>query len=214
METKEVMSKAMRRRGAAMAILVVIIVLGGLVFILQKAGLLQRGIPDPNTEGIMPWTEWEARQKLASEDETETSSELFAKSLNYDGNLDVAGTDEPRGELQLFTGGGDVRGMWYGGYYNKRTMRQYELMNGDFSGKFYPGKKYVDENGNEDLSKQYFLCMGKFLMQETGEKIVRGIGGDIYVRGWVDDANMIDGKVFITSDNKNFHEFEFSGRGK
>ena len=205
-----------RRRGYAMIVLVVVIALGVLLFVLQKAGVLQRGPGDPNAEGIMPWTEWESRQKLEGEsaESDESAPALILGALKYDGNLRLVGTGEPRGEITIFIGGDFVGGGWYGGYHNSRTKRQYDLMNSGFSGKFYPDKKYVDEQGNEDASKRYFLCMGKFAMQETGKQIVRLIAGEIYVRGWMDEDNMLTGRVFITSDHKNYHEFEYSGKAK
>jgi hypothetical protein len=77
-----------------MIVLIVVIALGVLLFVLQKAGVLQRGPGDPNAEGIMPWTEWESRQKLEAEpvEEAESAPALLIGGLKYDGNLRLAGT--------------------------------------------------------------------------------------------------------------------------
>ena len=80
-----------RRRGYAIIVLIVVIALGVLLFVLQKVGVLERGPKDPNAEGIMPWTEWESRQKLEAEP-AESAPVLLTEGLNCDGNLRLAGT--------------------------------------------------------------------------------------------------------------------------
>ncbi len=115
-----------RRRGYAMIVLIVVIALGVLLFVLQKAGVLERGLKDPNAEGIMPWTEWGSRQKLEGKpvEADESAPALILGALKYDGNLRLVGTGEPRGEITIFIGGDFVGGGWYGGYHNSRTKRQ------------------------------------------------------------------------------------------
>jgi hypothetical protein len=101
-----------RKRGYAMIVLIVVIAMGVLLFVLQKVGVLQRGPGDPNAEGIMPWTEWESRQKLEAEpvEADESAPALLIGGLKYDGNLRLVGTGEPRGEITIFIGGDFVGG--------------------------------------------------------------------------------------------------------
>ena len=91
----------------------------------------------------------------------------------------------------------------------------YDITVASFSGDYYPDKKYVDDTGNEDPSKLYFLCAGEFQMQLTGKRIVKILVGEIYVRLWFDkDDDMLNGRLFITSNYKDYKEFEFRGRAR
>jgi hypothetical protein len=204
--------KEARRRGLAMIILVVIIALGILVFVLQKKGVFKRGPKDPNEEGIMPWTEWKLRQSaVGQESGTSAGEHREVGRLQYGGNALLAGSTEGRGQIKLYLTNDGVRGDWSGSYWGT-NKKQYDVTSCGFSGSYYPEKKYVDANGNEDPSQLYFLCAGEFYMMETGKQAVKIIGGEIYVRGWLGADNMIVGRAFITSDHKYYREFEFHGR--
>ncbi len=202
------------RGGYAMIILLVIIGLGVLLFILQKAGVFNPRPKDPNAPGITPWAEWKARQMLQAEEQETSVEQPQIEPLEFDGNLREPETGKPRGELRLFIGSRGVSGGWSGSYHIS-PEKQYDSISSGFSGKFHPDKKYIDEDGNEDPSKLYFLCMGEFQMQEVGKQIVRILTGEIYVRGWLDkDDNMLYGSIFITSNHKDYKEFEFKGSAR
>ncbi len=197
-----------------MVILIVIIGLGVLVFFLQKAGVFNPKPKDPNTPGIMPWAEWKARQMKQAESQSPPAEPNLIEILKLDGNVKEPQTGDPRGEIRLYVGSKGVSGGWYGRYH-KGPELQYDITGAGFAGSFYLDKKYVDEDGNENPSKLYFLCMGEFQMQETGRSIVKILSGEIYVRGWLDkDDNMLEGKIFITSNYKDYKEFEFKGRAR
>jgi hypothetical protein len=199
------------RGGYAMIILLVIIGLGVLLFILQKAGVFNPRPKDPNAPGIMPWDEWKARQMLRDEGQGEPAEQPDVKSLEFDGNLREPGAGKPRGELRLFISPRGVSGGWTGAYHTG-PEKMYDSISSGFSGEFHPDKKYTDEDGNEDPSKLYFLCGGEFQMQETGKQVVRVLVGEIYVRGWLDkNDNKLYGSIFITSNHKDYKEFEFKG---
>jgi hypothetical protein len=213
MRTKGPASDVRRRGGYALIILLVIIGLGVLLFILQKAGVFTGRPKDPNAAGIMPWTEWNIRERNQAQPQPTSDQQPQITSLQFDGNLKLAGARDPRGEIMMYLSAGSVSGGWYGSYH-KSAEKQYDISGSEFSGSFWPGKKYVDANGNEDPSKLYFLCKGNFQMQETGKQIVRVLTGEIYVRGWLDRQNMLTGSVFITSNYKDYQEFEFKGLAK
>jgi hypothetical protein len=201
------------RRGYALIILIVIIGLGVLLLVLKKAGVFNPRPKDPNTPGIMPWTEWKAREMLETGQESIPAEPNTTGSLEFDGNVRLPGTGEPRGEITLYIGARGVGGTWYGNYHLS-PEKQYDSISSGFSGKFHPDRKYVDEDGKEDPSKKYFLCKGAFQMQETGKQVVRVLTGEIYVRGWLDKDNMLTGSIFITSNYKDYKEFEFKGRAR
>jgi len=202
-----------RDRGYALIILLVVIGLGVLLFVLQKAGVFNPRPKDPNMPGITPWAEWNARQMLKSQSQSTSAESPLTTLIQLDGNVRLAGTGEPRGEINLYLGPGGVGGMWLGTYH-AGPEKQYDISGSGFSGEFYLDKKYVDEDGNEDPSKRYFLCKGEFQMQELGKQIVRVLTGEIYVRGWLDEENMLTGSIFITSNHKDYKEFTFKGRAR
>jgi hypothetical protein len=204
--------KAERNSGYVLIILIVIIGLGVLLFFLQKAGVFNPKPKDPNTPGIMPWAEWKARQMLQAQSQSTPAEPDLAVSLKFDGNVREPQTQKGRGEIELFISSSGVSGNWYGRYH-KGPEEQYDITGAGFAGSFYLDKKFVDEDGNEDPTKLYFLCMGEFQMQQTGRRIVKILSGEIYVRGWLDtDDNMLNGRIFITSNYKDYREFEFRGR--
>jgi len=199
-----------KNSGYALIILLVIIGLGVLVFVLQKTGVLARGPKDPNAEGIMPWAECKIRE--AKQEQSSSAEQPQINPMQFDGSVWAAGSrGEPRGEIEIYLSGESVGGSWGGGYHGSDN-KQYDITGSEFSGKFYPDKKYVDPNGNEDGSKRYFLCKGNFQMQQTGEQFVAVLTGEIYVRGWVGEDKIVSGNVFITSNHKDYKEFEFRGR--
>lgn len=195
-----------------MVILIVIIILGVILFFLQKAGMFNPKPQDPNTPGITPWAEWKARQMQQEQSQSQPAEPNLTGFFAFDGNVRDPETQKGRGEIKIYISSSGVNGNWYGRY-SKGPEEQYDITGSGFAGSFYPDKTLVDENGNEDPSKLYFLCMGEFQMQLTGRSIVKILSGEIYVRGWFDkDENMLKGRIFITSNYKDFKEYEFRGR--
>jgi len=205
-----------RNTGAAMIILLIIIVLGVTVFALQKAGVLKRRPADPNTVGILPWDEWKARQALEVEageiviDPNEIGWTI-GESLAFKGNLRYSEEKDGRGRILIIFGPGGVRGGWSGSYRNA-AGKLVDVQGGSaFSGRFYRDHT-ADIDGNEDPAKHYFLCKGEFNLMETGEQYVKFRAGDMYVRGWLDEnTKNANGTVFVTSNEKDFYEYDFAG---
>jgi hypothetical protein len=207
--------KKHKSSGYALIIMIVIIGLGVLLFFLQRAGVFNPRPKDPNTPGIMPWAEWKARQMLqAQSQQPEQAEPNIAGPLRFYGNATEPETNDGRGQIELYIGPQSASGNWSGTYY-KGPEEMYDITFASYDGSFYPDKKYVDENGNEDPSKLYFLCVGEFQMQLTRGQTVQILVGEIYVRLWLDkDDNILDGRLFLTSNYKDYKEFTFRGRAR
>lgn len=196
------------RAGSAIVGLIIVIVLVVIVFSVKR--YLASTNKDPNVEGIMPWKEWKIRHKDQSEN-TLTQPEIPGEFKSFDGNVRLAGGKDGRAEIGINISGGSVTGRWYGSYFKSRDV-SVDIISSNFAGEFHADRKYIDENGQEDPSKHYFLAKGNFLAQQTKKSSVKNMAGDIYVRGWYDGEKIITGEVHITSNEKYFENFEYSCR--
>lgn len=209
------MKTAVRRNsGAAMIILLVIIVLGVAVFALQKAGVFKRRPGDPNAAGILPWDEWKSRQALALEAgeiviDPNVIGWAATEPLAIKGNMHYGEDKDGRGQILIVFGPGGASGGWSGTYHNA-TGKLVDVQGGsEFLGRFYRDHT-TDIDGNEDPAKHYFLCKGQFTLMETGEQYVKFRAGDMYVRGWLDEnTKKANGIVYVTSNEKDFYEYDF-----
>jgi hypothetical protein len=168
--------------------------------------------PDPDTaKDLTPWTEWRLREK--SEKPVPPISDKQAKipgTIKFDMIARLPGTTDSRGELALAIGSeGQIIGNWSGTYSNDKKDN-FDVQNGRFDGKVYPGKIYEDEKGR-DPSKLYFLGKGNFMMHKTSAdaKEYRIVDGDIYARGWLNPDLSVAGEIIITSDEKYSQAFAF-----
>ena len=122
----------------------------------------------------------------------------------------LPGTENSRGELTLSIGSeGQMYGNWSGTYSNDKKDI-FDVQGGRFDGKVFPGKIYQVDNNN-DPSKLYFLGKGTFMAHKTSAdaKQYNIIGGDIYVRGWLNPDLSVAGEIIITSDEKYSQTFSF-----
>ncbi len=210
MRNKKLFPESKSRRGNAIIGLIVVLLLVGLVYGLQR--YRKSHTPDPDTaQDLTPWKEWQLREK--SEKPVPPISDKQAKipgAIKFDVIARLPGTENSRGELALFVGPeGQIGGNWSGSYSNDKKD-SFDVQNGRFDGKVYPGKIYQDEKG-EDPSKLYFLGKGKFMAHKTSAnaKQFHIIGGDIYARGWLNPDLSVAGEIIITSDEKYAETFSF-----
>lgn len=211
MRNRELFPESKSRRGNAIIGLIVVLLLVGLVYGVQR--YMKSHTPDPDTaKDLTPWKEWRLREK--SEKPLPPISEKQAKipgAIKFDVIARLPGTDNPRGELTLFVGSeGQISGNWSGSYFNDKKD-SFDVQGGRFDGKVYPGKIYQDEKG-QDPSKLYFLGKGKFMTHKTSAntKQYHIIGGDIYARGWLSPDLSVAGEIIITSDDKYSETFTFN----
>ncbi len=204
------------KRGSAMIILIVVIAIGTLLFILKKAGAFKSGPGDPNAVGIMPWEEWDAREKIAEEaiqdgaKEEDLVAKIDIEPLEMKVSLNYQETAEQRGKIQLNISSLGVIGTWTG-QYKSSTDKNVQIVGASgFAGQFYPDHT-CDENGDEGSDKHYFLCKGKFWTQADGKHIVTNEMGELYVRGWIGKDKVIVGEFYKKGDGKKYHKYEFSG---
>jgi hypothetical protein len=156
------------------------------------------------------WKEWRAREKIKKPDQPLSAEQpALTELLKYDTTLSDIENKEPRGEMLLFVvPGGGVSGGWHGLYWKTRTVN-IQLMKGGFEGKVYPAKIYRNENGEEDPSMLYMMAKGSFtaLKTDTKKGRVSHIGGDIYVRGWLNPEYVLTGEVTVTSFGESVEKF-------
>jgi hypothetical protein len=107
---------------------------------------------------------------------------------------------------------GRVHGAWSADYYPQEKVR-YEVVRALFKGNIDPKYVYEDDSG-KDPSKLYVITNGPFMIMETKEDSgqMRTVKGRLYVTGWISPDCMFDGKVTITSDKKNYFEYDFKGK--
>jgi hypothetical protein len=210
MRNKELFQEYKNRRGNAVVGLIIVLLLVAVVYGFQR--YMKSHTPNPDTaQDLTPWKEWRIREK--SEKPVPPISANQAKipgSIKFDMNAHLPGTENSRGELNLFIGSeGHVTGAWSGIYSNEKRDN-FDVQGGRFEGKCFPGKIYNNEKG-EDLSKLYFLAKGKFMIHKTSAdaKQYQIIGGDIYIRGWLSPDLSVAGEIIITSDEKYSETFEF-----
>ena len=210
MSNIELFPKSKNRRGNAIVGLIVVLLLVGLVYGFHR--YRKSHTPDPDTaKDLTPWKEWQLREK--SEKPIPPISDKQAKipgALKFDVIVRLPGTENSRGELALLISSeGQIGGNWSGSYSNDKKD-SFDIQNGRFDGKVYPGKIYQDEKG-QDPSKLYFLGKGNFMAHKTSAnaKQFHIIGGDIYVRGWLNPDLSVAGEIIITSDEKYSETFTF-----
>lgn len=211
--TKSHRFRGKNRFGSAGLVLLVVIIVVLAVLLVQW--YLKRTVKDPDlAEGLMPWEEWRLRAKStkAVPECSEEQPEL-AEMLGYNANVELSGSSDHRGEIQLvIRPDGTVMGSWGGNYYNNDKVN-FDVQGGGFAGRVYPGKIYRDENG-QDPSRLYFLAKGEFAIHETDFKKDRFHirVGDIYVRGWLDSDHRVTCEIIITSDENYYECFDWQAK--
>jgi len=202
-----------RRRGAAMVVLAVIIILGLIAFGLQKMGVFAPHVTDPNQAGIMPWKEWEIRQMNESLEPGIYGEVPNVPLLTSLLSPDDVETGKGRGQVTLNFNAGEIFCKWHGSYHTEEK-KLVDIVNAESFGRIYCDKKYVDENGNEDPSKMWFISAGDFALLQSGKMHVKNMAGEMYVCGWLGEDNTVEGSIFITSNRKYYQEFKFDGKAR
>jgi hypothetical protein len=198
------------RRGDILIFLLIAFVIAALIVGYQS--YKKKHAPDPDTTMDMaPWKELQMREK--SEKPPTPISEKQAKIpdlVQYEAYVYMPGTTTPRGDVTLIIASEEqIGGSWSGTFSNDKNDN-FDVQAGRFEGKFFPGKIYSDDKG-QDLSKLYFLAKGKFVIHKvTGEtKNYRIFAGDIYVRGWLSPDLSLTGEIIITTDEETSETFAF-----
>ncbi|MHC4501208.1 MAG: hypothetical protein ACYS21_19095 [Planctomycetota bacterium] len=196
------------RSASALVALVILIALVCIIYLVRL--YLKEPYQDPDlVEDLTPWKEWRFRESSPKPPQEPSAEQPnITEGLEYDTNVRLAGTGDPRGSIEFIVGPeGTVGGRWYD-YYYKKPKINFDIMNAGFSGKTFPAKLYRNESG-EEPSKLYFMAKGEFLIQETDmvKSRVHHRAGDIYVRGWIDPDYATRGEITITSDEDYFETF-------
>ena len=200
------------RRGSAVIGLIVVLLL--IAIVLAAKWWVKANVKDPDIVDLSPWKEWRLRESNPKPVAPPSDQQpRITEAPFFDADAKLPEDNSPRGNIRLIISpGGAVDGAWYGDYYNIREFFC-DIMVGDFSGKVYPSKIYRNEEGEEDLSKLYFIAKGTFLLQVTDlRKMLKHEGGDIYVKGWLDSEYNIVGEIIITSNEKYFETFVWKAR--
>jgi hypothetical protein len=200
-----------KNRGSAVVMLLIIV---GLVVLVYLGKLwVKKRTPDPDlTHNLPVWKEWRLREKSTKEPaQVSEEQPQITNVLSYKASVDLKGTREQRGDISItITPDGSVFGDWKGNYW--RDSKDNFDGGGSFEGKTYPAKIYTDPNG-QDPSKLYFLAKGQFILHQSDlKKKYRIRGGDIYVNGWIGTDYFVGSEITITSDEKYFETFIWSGK--
>jgi hypothetical protein len=195
--------EAKGRRGNALLGLIAILVLVGIVYGVQR--YMKSRVPDPDTAlDLTPWKEWRIREQSKKPvPELRPEQPKITAMLKYDANVEQPKTHAAAGEIIMWISSeGQVGGNWSGNFYNEKKVN-YDVQGGSFEGKVCPGRIYRDDKG-EDPSKLYFIAKGKFLIHSMSAdaKKYHILGGDIYVKGWLNHDLGVESEIIITSDEK------------
>lgn len=197
------------RSGAALIIMVLIVVLIGALIWLDPMALMK------SESTGMPWDE---DHRLVRPDEQVEQPNVeqpeILEDLGFEGVIKEDLSPNIGGVNFYILTDGRVKGTWSGKYEPELNIT-WEVQGSRFKGNIDPSKIYSDENG-EDLSKLYFIAKGHFLILETNSVTdkIKTATGAIYLTGWLDNDYVAVGKVTITSDKKTFWEYYWQAKGK
>jgi hypothetical protein len=196
------------RRGNALLGLIAILVLVGVVIGVQR--YLKSRTPDPDTAlDLTPWKEWRIREQSKKPvPELLPEQPKITGMLKYEANVELPKTSAAAGEITMWISSeGQVGGTWAGNFYNEKKVN-YDVQNASFEGKVCPGKIYQDDKG-QDPSKLYFIAKGKFIIHSmtADAKKYHILGGDIYVKGWLNHDLSVASEIIITSNEKYSESF-------
>ena len=115
----------------------------------------------------------------------------------------VTRKDNHRGQITIeFNAIGEVSGKWKGSYPHDYEQYTFEA---EFAGNIDVSKTYSSEE-KKDKSKLYFITKGKYTQtvfnQNTGN--TSATGGIVYVAGWLNSDYSAEGKLVITTKDKDF----------
>lgn len=188
-----------------LVMLLLIVLLGGLVW-LDPSAFPGKGDKE------LPWNQ--VRRIVPDDEEVPQPREgqvRLATPMKLRAQCEEDGQD--RGEVAVcLNAEGRVYGMWSADYYPRDEVR-YEVVMGRFEGNVDPAYIYEDDSG-EDPGRLYIITEGHFMILETREESgrVRKVSGRLYVTGWISPDYMFEGKVTITSDKRDYFEYEFEGQ--
>ena len=113
---------------------------------------------------------------------------------------DVLREGNPRGIITLeFATNGEVSGKWDCSYAYEQSQYSYAA---GFKGNIDVEETYVDQDGNQDESKLFFITKGTFTKTTANQTsgISSGTDGCVYVTGWLNPDHSAHGRITITTD--------------
>ncbi len=196
------------RKGYILILMVLIVCIIGAFIWLDPMALI------PGSGSGMPWNG--ERRLVPFGEKVKQPKEGQPKildNLGFDGRITEG--NEVKGGVEMFIlTDGRIKGIW-DGKYNPEPSITWEVVGSRFRGNIDPTKIYRDKDG-EDPRKLYFIAKGESLIMVTDSKTdkIKTATGLIYVTGWLDNEYNAVGKVTITSDKKNYWEYNWQSTGE
>ncbi|MEN6386332.1 MAG: hypothetical protein ABFD79_14195 [Phycisphaerales bacterium] len=209
------------RSGYALIIGLLVVVVLGMFF--YFGGTFGPGINADTGEKIKspPWKQWPKLDRMVKQHKLgkpfpihpQITETMKISSVLFEG-------ESERGQLELIIDPNyDIMGNWNASYsIGQNKAKEYQVVNCKMTGHFvpYPDKiKVKAPHKNEEI---YFLTCGMYTIVEydnAGGGKVKKINGYIYVTGWLaPDFSVQRGQVFLTSDDKYFKNYIYTGKAE
>jgi hypothetical protein len=211
MENGRFFNKRFRNRRGAAGVALVLLIAVVFIVVIVKTFLKEAPVNPDTVKNLSPWNEWKCRQSPSYIPGRPLEEQpKITDAMSFDTNVWVGEGFTSRGLVRFYImSDGSISGEWYGDYHHTVKV-QHDIMNGSFEGGAYHGMIYEDENG-EDRSKLYLMAKGNFLIQvaDNEKGTISHIGGELYVRGWLDTESVFTGRITITPDRMYSETFRF-----
>jgi hypothetical protein len=181
----------------------------------RKTKRLQRQEPDK-----YPWTEqWRIKSSREKKPWGLKEGEPHPLQPKLVGALEIycavtEDSDERGGISITIQPDGILEGNWTADY-EMASPRSHHMVSARFKGNTDPGKVCIDPNGSAE-PKLFLIGRGNFFEVDTdyNSSVVKRVGGEIYVVGWLEPDMKMSGRIHITEDKRSQRIFQWSGQAQ
>ncbi len=206
------------RRGYALLLVLLAIAIVGAIYVFQFSfGSVHEIGKEGESEIEPPWRQWDKLYKQVELKE-QPLGELrplhpeLPENLFFEGHCMRNG--ERCGKIAINVSNDKSVNASWGGEFRVTKDVEFQVMACQLSKGMIDPDHVYEKNGVKDPSKLFFICKGNFSIVEYNydNSRTRHIGGEAYVRGWLDPEHNVDGDLIISSDHKNFYRYTFAGK--
>ncbi len=163
-----------------------------------------------------PWQQWKKVEKyLRRNGLGELTSQQLEITESMGLGAEIYDGKDGKGVISLvFKTDYTVKCSWAGTFFVDADKEiEHQIAGSKIEGYLVPDETLLDIENEYGHEYTYFLAEGSFMAIEYNKSNVRRVSGFIYVSGWLaPDLTVEQGEVTITSDNKRFKQFTFSGK--